>query len=152
MGQIDARGWKFEVSEDPSIVTPVWAAIGGIESFDLNPSDGEASTETTTFASGGVQESQAMQRGAKCSVTGKVKRDGVAPGTPDSGQQAATDLAGLVGEASLGGFRFRYTTDTTWTVWTAWVSRGSNSGGINDKTAFSAMFTRSGAATSVAVV
>jgi hypothetical protein len=149
MGQIDARGWHFEVSEDPSIATPVWAAIGGIESFDLSLSDGEASTETTTFASNGVQESQAMQRGAKLTVTGKVVRYGA---TQDAGQESCANLAALVGEASLGGVRFRYVDDTNWTVWTAWVSLASNSGGINDKTAFGATFTKSGPATTAAVV
>lgn len=149
MSQIDARGWLFQVSEDPDAGTPVWAAIGGIESFDLNLSDGEASTETTTFESAGIQESQAMQRGAKLTVTGKIKRTGL---VQDAGQESCQDLAKLVGEASLGGVRFRYTTDTTWTVWmNTWVSLGSNSGGINDKTAFAATFTKSGPATTVAV-
>lgn len=149
MGQIDARGWLFEVSEDPDAGTPVWAAIAGIESFDLNLSANEASAETTVFESDGIHESQAMQRGATLAVTGKIVRTGA---TQDAGQVSCQNLAALVGEASLGGVRFRYVDDTDWTVWDAWVSLGSNSGGINDKTAFAATFTKSGPATTEAVV
>lgn len=149
MGQINARDWTFEVSEDPNATTPVWAEVGGLESFTLSNSEGEESTETTTFASGGVAESQAMQRGAALSLEGKVVRNGA---TPDAGQAAVDALAVLVGDASLGGVRFRHNTDTDWTVWTAWVSKGDNGGGNNDKTSWSASFTRSGAATTAAVV
>lgn len=147
--QIDARDWIFEVSEDPTAGVPVWAAIGGKESFDLNPSEGEESTDTTTFESGGVAESQAMQRGASLSLSGKVSRN--ADGTPDAGQAVTDTLALAVGEASLGGFRFRHETDTDWTVWTAWVSKANVGGGTNDKTTWGATFTRSGAATTAAV-
>lgn len=149
--QINARDWIFEVSEDPSATTPVWAQVGGLETFTLSNSEGEESADTTTFASAGMAESQAMQRGASLSVEGKVTRsaDGV---TPDAGQEAADALAALVGEASLGGVRFRYKDDTDWTVWDAWVSKGDNGGGNNDKTSWSATFTRSGAASTVAVV
>lgn len=148
MPQINARDYIFEVSEDPGATTPVWAAIGGLESFDLNPSEGEESTDTTTFSSGGVAESQAMQRGASLQVTGKVVRNGA---TVDAGQEAADNLALKVGEESLGGFRFRHVDDTTWVVWTAWVSKANIGGGINDKTTWGATFTRSGAASEDAV-
>lgn len=149
MAQINARDWIFQVSEDPSIATPVWATIAGIESFDLNPSEGEESTETTTFDSQGVHESQAMQRGASLQVSGKIVRTGA---VQDAGQVSADDLAALVGEASLGGVRFRHTDDTSWVVWTAWVSKANVGGGNNDKTTWGATFTRSGAATTAAVV
>lgn len=148
MPQINARDYIFEVSEDPNAGTPVWAAIGGLESFDLNPSEGEESTETTTFSSQGVHESQAMQRGASCQVSGKIVRNGA---VQDAGQAAADNLAVLVGEASLGGFRFRHVDDTDWVVWTAWVSKANVGGGNNDKSTWGATFTRSGAATEVAV-
>lgn len=146
--QINARDWIFQVSEDPAAVTPVWATIGGIESFDLNPSEGEESTETTTFASNGIAESQAMQRGASLQVSGKAVRNGT---TPDAGQEAADNLAQQVGEESLGGFRFRHKDDTEWTNWIAWVSKANVGGGNNDKTSWGANFTRSGAASVVAV-
>lgn len=152
MAQINARDWIFEVSVDPSSATPVWAQVGGLESFTLSNSEGEESTETTTFSSGGVAESQAMQRGASLSLEGKQVRTGVAPGTPDAGQAAVRTLAGKVGEASLGGLRFRHVSDTQWTKWTAWVSEGDNGGGNNDKSSWGAAFTRSGAATTAAVV
>jgi hypothetical protein len=149
MAQINARDWVFEVSEDPDAGTPVWAEVGGLESFSLSNSEGEESADTTTFASNGNAESQAMQRGASLSLEGKVVRNAA---TPDAGQAAADSLAEKVGEESLGGFRFRHTDDTDWTVWTAWVSKGDNAGGTNDKTSWSATFTRSGAATTTAVV
>lgn len=148
MAQINARDWIFEVSEDPSIATPVWAQVAGLTSFELNPSEGEESVDTTTFDSAGVAESQAIQRGASLKLEGRIVRTGTAQ---DPGQVAADNLAELVGDASLGGVRFRHTADTTWTQWTAWVSKGSNSGGNNDKTSWAATFTRSGAATSPAV-
>jgi hypothetical protein len=149
MAQINARDYIFEVSEDPDAGTPVWAEIGGLESFSLSNSEGEETADTTTFASNGVAESQPMQRGAALSVEGKVVRNGT---TPDAGQDAVDNLAQLTGEAALGGFRFRHADDTDWTVWTAWVSKGDNGGGTNDKTSFGATFTRSGAATTAAVV
>lgn len=148
MSQINARDWRFEVSADPTIVTPVWAAVGGLESFTLSNSESEESTDTTTFASNGVAESQAMQRGASLSLEGKVTRTGT---TPDAGQAVVDTLAAAVGEESLGGVRFRHVSDTDWTVWTAWASKGDNGGGLNDKTSWSASFTRSGAATTAAV-
>lgn len=149
MAQINARDWIFEVSEDPGAATPVWAEVGGLLSFDLNPAEGEESTDTTTFASAGVAESQAMQRGASLSLEGKVVRTGA---TQDPGQEAVESLAVKVGEASLGGVRFRHVADTDWTVWSAWASLGSKAGGNNDKTSWGATFTRSGAATTQAVV
>lgn len=149
--QINARDWIFEVSEDPSEAVPVWAQIKGRESFSISNSEGEESADTTTAESGGHAESQAMQRGASLTLDGKLTRgpDGL---TPDAGQAAADALAGQVGEASLGGLRFRHQDDTEWTVWTAWVSKGDTGGGTNDKTSWSATFTRSGAASTAAVV
>lgn len=150
--QINSRDWIFEVSEDPTVATPVWAQVGGLESFDLNPAENEESTDTTTFESAGVAESQPMQRGASVKLEGKIIRASTSPFAQDAGQLAADNLAALVGEAGLGGLRFRHKDDTTWTQWTAWVSKGSNGGGNNDKTKWSATFTRSGAATAPAVV
>ncbi|WP_408895943.1 phage tail tube protein [Nocardioides sp. R1-1] len=146
--QINARDYIFEASEDPTIVTPVWAKIGGLESFDLNPSENEESADTTVFDSNGQAESQAMQRGASLSLEGKRVRNGT---TPDAGQAATEALAAKVGDDSLGGIRFRHKDDTEWVVWTAWVSLANQGGGNNDKTSWGATFTRSGAATEVAV-
>lgn len=149
--KINARDWLFEVSTDPEATTPVWAQVAGLDSFDLNNSEGEESTDTTDFDSDGKAESQAMQRGASCSLSGKIVRD-KATNEPDPGQAAADALAELTGEESLGGFRFRHTSDTEWTVWNAWASKANNGGGNNDKTSWGATFTRSGAATTEAVV
>lgn len=150
MAQINARDWIFEVSEDPSGGTPTWSQIKGLESFTLSNSEGEESTDTTTFASNGMAESQAMQRGASLSVEGKWTTDGA--GARDAGQESVENVAQLVGEDSLAGVRFRHKDATDWTVWTAWASLGDNGGGTNDKTSWSASFTRSGAASTEAVV
>jgi hypothetical protein len=147
--QINARDWIFQASEDPSAGSPVWATIAGLKSFSLNPGDNEESVDTTTFASAGHSESQAMQRGASLQLEGVIVRTG---STPDAGQAACDALAEEVGEASLGGVRFRHVDDTDWVVWAqAWVSKGENAGGNNDKTSWSAKFMRSGAATTAAV-
>lgn len=147
--KINARDWVFEASADPDAGTPVWAEVGGLTSFDLNPAEGEESVDTTTFASAGVAESQAMQRGASLSLEGFAERTG---GADDPGQAVLNDAAELVGEESLIGVRFRHTDDTDWTVWNGWVSRGGTGGGNNDKANWSASVTRSGAATTAAVV
>lgn len=148
--KLNARDWIFEVCEDPGAVTPTWAQIGGLTSFDLNNSEGEQSTDTTDFDSAGVAESQAMQRGASCTVSGS-RVVSKSTGDTDAGQAAADNLAEAVGEDSLGGFRFRHKDDEEWIVWTAWVSRGNTGGGNNDKASWGATFTRSGAATTTAV-
>lgn len=140
--QINARDWIFEVSEDAGTT---WSEIDEITSFELNAAEGEESADTTTFKSQGVAESQAMQRGATLAVTGKKS-------PADPGQQAVEAQAGKVGDESLGGVRFRHTTDTEWTRWTAWASLGTQGGGNNEKTSWGATFTRSGAATTEALV
>lgn len=148
MAQINARDWIFQFSSDPAAGTPVWASIAGLKSFSLNPSDNEESVDTTTFDSDGINESQAMQRGASLQVEGSIVRTG---STPDAGQAAVDAHAELVGEASLGGVRFRHVDDTDWVQWSAWVSKGETGGGTNDKSSWSAKFMRSGAATTPAV-
>lgn len=147
--KINARDWVFEASADPDNATPVWAQVGGLTSFDLNPAEGEESVDTTTFDSAGVAESQAMQRGASLSLEGFAERSGA---TDDPGQAVLNDAAELVGEASLIGVRFRHQDDTEWTRWTGWVSRGGTGGGNNDKANWSAAITRSGPATTAPLV
>lgn len=144
--QINARDWRFEATADPTVATPTWAQIKGLETFTLSNSEGEESTDTTTFDSNGVAESQAMQRGASLQVEGKIVRNKTTNAT-DPGQLVVDTLATQLGEASLGGIRFRHIADTSWTVWTAWASKGDTGGGMNDKTTWSATFTRSGPAT-----
>lgn len=148
--KINARDWRFEVSADPEAAIPEWAQVGGLTSFTLSNSEGEESADTTDFDSNGVAESQAMQRGASCSLEGNLKRDRITK-AKDAGQAVVDELAELVGEDSLGGFRFRHVDDDEWTVWTAWVSKGDNGGGNNDKTSWGATFTRSGAASVAAI-
>jgi len=143
MQKINARDWLFEASPITPDDTPTWVPVRNVESWTLSNSEGEETTDTTDFDSEGHAESQAMQRGASISIEGKMKLDPES-GAPDPGQAVVNELAAEVGEASLGGFRFRHKSQPEWTVWTAWASKGDNSGGINDKTAWSASFTRSG--------
>lgn len=147
--KLNARDWIIEASANPTATTPTWAQIGGLTTFTLSNSEGEETTDTTTFDSEGHAESQAMQRGASLAVEGFIERSSA--GATDPGQAVADALAAEVGEDSLGGVRFRHATEDEWTVWTAWVSKGDNGGGLNDKTSWSATFTRSGAATTAAV-
>ena len=145
--QINARDWIFEVSTDAGVT---YLAIGGIKTFSNKPGDNQADTDTTTFASAGEYESQAMQRGATMDLSGQFLLD-VAAHTRDVGQAACEALAALVGKASLGMFHFRHVSDTLWTVWTAWVSLSEQGGGNNDKTGWGCTLNRSGAATTASV-
>ena len=141
----NARDVEFQV-EDPD--TPdTWVAIGGINTF--SKSHEEETTDTTTFASEGQAESQKMQLGKELEIEGFRLRDD-ATGALDPGQALVEELSELLGEDSLGRVRFAHTEDTSWEVWTAHVNLGDQGGGNNDKTSWSATFTRSGASTTAA--
>ena len=124
-----------------------WVAIGGINTF--SKSHEEETTDTTTFASEGQAESQKMQIGKELEIEGFRLRDD-ATGALDPGQALVEELSELLGEDSLGRVRFAHTEDTSWEVWTAHVNLGDQGGGNNDKTSWSATFTRSGASTTAA--
>ncbi|GGM76893.1 hypothetical protein GCM10012275_54480 [Longimycelium tulufanense] len=147
MAKIDARGWIFQVSDGQP--TPTWLEIASVNSFEYSRSENEETVDTTVFSSNGLYEGQVMQRGASLNVEGL--RDSTA-GVVDPGQARVDALATFVGDASLGQIRFRHNSDSEWTVWTAYVSPGSLGGGNNDKTSWSATFTRSGVASTAAVV
>jgi hypothetical protein len=147
--KIDARGWVFEISNGAA--TPTWTQIGGINSFELNPGENSETADTTDFESDGEFEGEAMQRGATLALEGQRKVDDDTPAVVDPGQ-AAVDLLGTkVSRESLGQIRFRHDTQTAWTIWTAYVVLGSLGGGNNDKTSWSATFTRSGKASTAPV-
>lgn len=149
MGQINARDWIFQIS-DEATPTPTWSEVAGLESFTLNPAENEETVDTTTFASDGIYEGQVMQRGASLALSGKAVKNGA---TKDPGQAQVETVAAAVGEDSLGTIRFRHISDTTnWTVWSAYVSLAEQGGGTNDKSSWGATFTKSGPATTAAVV
>ncbi|MFJ9657619.1 phage tail tube protein [Streptomyces griseoflavus] len=143
----NARDVVFEVAD---VATPAtWLEIGGINTF--SKSHEEETADTTTFASQGQAESQKMQIGKQLEIEGQRLRDSVS-GAIDPGQAMVETLAERLGEESLGQIRFAHKDDTEWEVWTAHANLGDQGGGNNDKTSWSATFTRSGADTRVAKV
>ncbi|MFC8432258.1 phage tail tube protein [Streptomyces sp. NPDC057253] len=141
----NARDVEFQVEDFASPGT--WIAIGGLDTFTKGHS--EETTDTTTFASQGQEESQKMQIGKTLGLQGKRLRDSIT-GAGDPGQAKVEGLNERLGEESLGRIRFSHKNDTTWTVWTARVSLGDQGGGNNDKVSWEATFTRSGAETTAA--
>jgi hypothetical protein len=141
----NARDVEFEIEDFASPGT--WIAIGGLNTF--SKSHDEETAETTTFASDGQAESQKMEISKSLQIEGLRLRDSVT-GALDSGQAKVEALAERLGEESLGQLRFAHKDDTTWEVWTVHVNLGDQGGGNNDKTSWSATFTRSGASSSAA--
>ncbi|PNG20328.1 phage tail tube protein [Streptomyces cahuitamycinicus] len=143
----NARDVEFEIED---FATPnTWILIDGINTF--SKSHEEETTDTTTFASEGQAESQKMQLGKQLEIEGFRLRDDVT-GALDPGQAMVEALSERLGEDSLGRVRFAHKDDANWQVWTAHVNLGDEGGGNNDKTSWSATFTRSGANTTVAKV
>lgn len=141
----NARDVEFQI-EDPD-VADTWVEIGGVSTF--SKSHEEETADTTTFASEGQAESQKMQIGKELEIEGFRLRDDTT-GALDPGQALVEELSELLGEDSLGRMRYAHKDDTSWTVWTCHVNLGDEGGGNNDKTSWSATFTRSGADTTVA--
>jgi hypothetical protein len=141
----NARDVDFQVED--FLAPGTWITIGGVNTF--SKSHEEETTDTTTFASQGQAESQKMQIGKQLQIEGLRLRDD-ATGAGDPGQAKVEALSERLGELSLGRVRFSHKNDTTWEVWTAHCNLGDQGGGNNDKTTWSATFTRSGASTTVA--
>jgi hypothetical protein len=141
----NARDVDFQVEDFLSPGT--WITIGGLNTFTKGHE--EETTDTTTYASQGQAESQKMQLGKTLGLQGLRLRDSVT-GAGDPGQAKVEALNERLGEDSLGRIRFSHKNDSTWEVWTAHVNLGDQGGGNNDKTSWSATFTRSGAQTTAA--
>lgn len=138
----NARDVVFEIED---VATPnTWIEIGGVNTF--SKSHDEETAETTTFASGGQAESQKMEISKELEIEGFRLRDSVT-GALDPGQAMVETLSERLGEQSLGKIRFAHKDDDEWQVWTAHANLGDQGGGNNDKTSWSATFTRSGADT-----
>ncbi|MFK0233728.1 phage tail tube protein [Streptomyces vinaceus] len=147
---IDARGWRFEV-QDSTADPDVWLPIAGIDTWNYNPSENEETVETTAFDSDGQFEQDVMQRGASLSVEGKYRVHKSTKARDPGQAYIDDDWVERVGFESRNQIRYRHETQTAWRVWEATVSPGEQGGGNNDKTSWSATFTRCGAATTMAV-
>ncbi|MER6196766.1 hypothetical protein ABT234_05215 [Streptomyces sp. NPDC001586] len=147
---IDARGWRFEV-QDSTADPDVWLPIAGIDTWNYNPAENEETTETVAFDSEGQFEQDVMQRGASLSIEGKYRVHKTTK-LRDPGQAYIDDdWTERVGFESRNKIRYRHEIQTAWRVWEATVSPGEQGGSSNDKTSWSATFTRCGHATTMAV-
>ncbi|MFM9613915.1 phage tail tube protein [Streptomyces niveiscabiei] len=146
---IDARGWVFEV-EDAD--TDAWLPIAGINTFAHNPGENEETVETTVFESDGAYEQDVMQRGASLNVEGQYRIDKTTR-AQDPGQAYIDHVwTNRLGFESRGRVRWRHESQAQWVVWEATVTPGEQGGGNNDKTSWSASFTRCGLPTTAVVV
>lgn len=143
--RISARGWHFEI-RDPQAETETWVEIGGLNNFDLDPSENNEDTETTEFADRGTYTGRMMQRGASLELEGNFRKQKETPAEKDPGQKLVDTLGDQVDEESIGQIRMRHETDPEWTNWDCYVEKGSRGGGNNDKTSWAATFTKSGQA------
>lgn len=140
----NARDIIFEIEDFGTPGTWVAIATGGINTFSKTFE--EEVTDVTVFGSEGQAESQKMQIAKAMTLEGFRLRDSET-GALDPGQALVEGLSERLGDESLSGFRFAHKDDTSWEVWTAHANLGDQGGGNNDKTTWSATFTRSGANT-----
>lgn len=142
--KINARDWTFEIGDgDPGGTGEVYTEIGGINTMTIGREAED--TDTTTFESAGNAEHEVMQRGRTFEVEGFYLED-VADGTRDPGQEMVETVGDAVGTNSLRNLRITSPGGTTLTQQVS-VEVGDVGGGNNDKTSWSATFTRSGATT-----
>lgn len=142
-----ARDCEFEIEDLDTADTWVPIAPDGINTF--TKSTDEETADTTSYGSDGQAESQKMQISKSLTLEGFRLKD-PATGALDAGQGMVERLAELLGDDSLGKIRFAAPGDTSWEVWTCHVAMGDEGGGNNDKVSWSAEFTRSGPATTMA--
>lgn len=140
--KVNARDWSFELNTG-TVALPVWTEIGEINTMTLSRS--KEDTDTTVFDSNGNAEHEVMQRGQSFTIEG-FYGENPADGVRDAGQAAVEALADATGIASLKQVRVTSPGGTTKTF-LASAEVGDVGGGNNDKTSWSATFTRSGATT-----
>lgn len=148
---IDARGWIFEV-EDADAATETWLPVLGLTTFNVNPGENEEVADTTAFDSEGQYSQDVMQRGATLSVEGQYRIDKTTKAQDPGQAYIDTVWSNLLGFESQGRLRYRHQSQTKWAIWTATVTPGEQGGGTNEKTTWSAEFTRCGAPTVADVV
>jgi len=139
------------ILEVESSTPDTWHRLNGINSFSLNPAEGEEFADVTKFSDQGNPRRRKMQRGDSITAEGELLRD-PDTGALDPGQKRVIEVNKLVGNSGLLRIRYRHPLDTTWEVWTSTVSMGEQGGGTNEMLSFSATFARDGAASSAAVV
>lgn len=135
-----ARDLDIEINTG-TIGSPVWTAIGGLNSLTHSPSSTDA--ETTDFDSDGRAEHMKAERGDAWSLAGYTLED-VSTGDRDAGQAAVETLAQAVGLTSLGQFRITSPGGNTITF-LASAEVTLHGGGNNDAAAWAASLTVSGA-------
>ncbi|MDT9688197.1 hypothetical protein Q5762_07475 [Streptomyces sp. P9(2023)] len=150
----NARDCEFEIEDklNPGTWTAFRTAEGGSGEGGINTfskSREYEATDTTTFGSDGDAETQNMQIGKSLTLEGFRLKD-PSTGALDPAMSLAELQSERKGNDSLCGFRFAAPGDSTWEVWQATVQLGDEGGGNNDKVSWSAVFTRSGSATTAA--
>ena len=100
--KVNARDWVVEINTG-SVAVPVWTQIGGLTSIGIGRND--VDEDTTDFDSGGLEESEIMQRGKTITLSGRFLED-PANGDRDAGQEAVEAHAEAVGAASKDQYRF----------------------------------------------
>lgn len=143
----NARDCEFEIEDLDTPDSWIPIAPDGLNNFKKGTD--EETTDTTSYGSDGQAESQKMQISKSLALEGLRLKD-PATGALDPGQEMVERLSELLGDASLGRLRFAAPGDTTWEIWTCHVKMGDEGGGNNDKVSWSAEFTRSGPATTMA--
>lgn len=142
--KILARNWTLEVDKDPIQAvptgTPVWVAIGGINTFST--SNDKEDTDTTDFDDAGYASHIVASRSNEITLEGFYIEDS-ADGTRDEGQQVIEDYAELIGPSAIGGFRLTSPGGKV-RQFRASFGIGDVGGGVNDSTSWGATVTPSG--------
>lgn len=139
----NARGSLFEVGDGTANPDTVWLTIGGIKQFAFT--NAETKHDTTSFASGGVEEQEVMQRGQGLKIDGFFLED--VAGVRDPGQALVETAAFALGANSiLRGFRWTTPGGKKY-FFKASATLGDQGGGNNDKITWSVTLTRSGPTT-----
>lgn len=145
--KILSRGFKFEINTGTDL-SPVWVAIGGINTFSFDPS--KADVDTTDFDSNGRNEHLVASRTAAMTLGGFRKED-LTDGTRDLGQAAVEEAAEEIGPDSLTGFRFYNETSLKGKQFKASYNVTGPGGGNDDAANWNVDVTVSGAVTSITV-
>jgi hypothetical protein len=132
--KILARNWGFEVTDDPTGLSPDWVRIGGINSFTI--SNDKEDTDVTDFDSDGSTEHVVAGRTTEIVVEGHYIED-------DPGQMLFDDIAERIGDKSIAGFRVIRPSGYT-DEYFASFGPGDVGGGNNDVTSWGGSVTRSG--------
>lgn len=141
-----AREHELEVEVDVAGV-PTWTVVRGWTS--LSPSPETERTDDTHAHSAGWAQHKVAQRGITFSIDLQVLRDDA--GVLDPGQQALRDLSELVGNDSLGNFRYYHKPSGDGFTFPGSVELAWPGGGTNDNATASGTIAVDGQPTAVTV-